>query len=48
MQNEYTVSATNLFKYQTLNDDSFSQTGFRTSQYMVQPRYVILSLKYNL
>jgi hypothetical protein len=45
---EYTVGATNLLNTKTLNDDSFSQTGFRTSQYMVQPRYVILSLKYNL
>jgi hypothetical protein len=45
---EYTVSATNLLNTKTLNDDSFSQTGFRTSQYMVQPRYIIFSLKYNL
>ena len=45
---EYTVAATNLLNTKTLNDDSFSQTGFRTSQYMVQPRYIILSLKYNL
>jgi hypothetical protein len=45
---EYTVGATNLLNTKTLNDDSFSQTGFRTSQYLVQPRYVILSLKYNL
>lgn len=45
---EYTVAATNVLNTKTLNDDSFSQTGFRTSQYIVQPRYIIFSLKYNL
>jgi hypothetical protein len=45
---EYTVAATNLLNTKTLNDDSFNQTGFRTSQYMVQPRYIIFSLRYNL
>ena len=45
---EYKVSATNLLNTQTLNDDSFSQFATRTSQYTVQPRYVIFSLKYNL
>ena len=45
---EYKVSATNLLSTTTLNDDSFSQFSTRTSQYRVQPRYVIFSLKYNL
>lgn len=45
---EYTLAATNLLNTKTLNDDSFSQTGFRTSQYRVQPRYIVVSLKYNL
>lgn len=45
---EYKVAATNLLNTQTLNDDSFSQFATRTSQYTVQPRYVIFSLKYNL
>ena len=45
---EYKVSVTNLLNTQTLNDDSFSQFSTRTSQYTVQPRYVIFSLKYNL
>lgn len=45
---EYKVAATNLLNTQTLNDDSFSQFSTRTSQYTVQPRYVIFSLKYNL
>ena len=45
---EYKVAATNLLNTTSLNDDSFSQFSTRTSQYTVQPRYVILSLKYNL
>ena len=45
---EYKVSATNLLNTTSLNDDSFSQFATRTSQYVVQPRYLILSLKYNL
>jgi hypothetical protein len=45
---EYKVSGTNLLNTTSLNDDSFSQFSTRTSQYTVQPRYVIFSLKYNL
>lgn len=45
---EYKVAATNILNTQTLNDDNFSQFATRTSQYAVQPRYVIFSLKYNL
>jgi hypothetical protein len=45
---EYKISATNLLNTKTLNDDSFTQFSTRTSQYSVQPRYIILSLKYNL
>lgn len=45
---EYKISATNLLNTRSLNDDSFSQFSSRTSQYTVQPRYVIFSLKYNL
>ncbi len=45
---EYKIAATNLLNTKSLNDDSFSQLITRTSQYTVQPRYVILSLKYNL
>ncbi|WP_339920616.1 carboxypeptidase regulatory-like domain-containing protein [uncultured Flavobacterium sp.] len=45
---EYTVAATNLLNTKTINDDTFSQTGYRSSQYLVQPRYVVFSLKYNL
>jgi hypothetical protein len=45
---EYRISGTNLLNTTSLNDDSFNQTGFRTSQYIVQPRYIVFSLKYNL
>ena len=45
---EYKVSATNLLNTTSLNDDSFSQFSTQTSQYTVQPRYIIFSLKYNL
>lgn len=45
---EYKVAATNLLNTTSLNDDSFTQFSTRTSQYTVQPRYIILSLKYNL
>ncbi len=45
---EYKISGTNLLNTTSLNDDSFNTTFIRTSQYVVQPRYVILSLKYNL
>ncbi len=45
---EYKLSGTNLLNTTSLNDDNFSQTSLRTSQYTVQPRYVIFSMKYNL
>jgi hypothetical protein len=45
---EYKVAATNLLNTNTLNDDSFTQFSTRTSQYTIQPRYIIFSLKYNL
>lgn len=45
---EYKISGTNLLNTTSLNDDSFSQFSTRTSQYVVQPRYIIFSMKYNL
>lgn len=47
---EYKLSATNLLNTTSLNDNSFNALGGSTnfSSYYVQPRYVILSLKYNL
>lgn len=45
---EYKISGTNLLNTTSLNDDSFNQNIIRTSQYRVQPHYVIFSMKYNL
>jgi hypothetical protein len=45
---EYKLAATNLLNTTSLNDDSFNQFSTRNSQYRVQPRYIIFSLKYNL
>ncbi len=45
---EYKIGATNLLNTTTLNDDSFNQARTTTSQYRIQPRYLIFSLKYNL
>ena len=45
---EYKLSATNLLNTSSLNDDSFNQSRFSTSQYVVQPRYIMFGLKYNL
>lgn len=45
---EYKISGTNLLNTKSLNDDSFTQFSTRTSQYTVQPRYLIFSFKYNL
>jgi hypothetical protein len=45
---EYKISATNLLNTTSLNDDNFTQFSTSTSQYTVQPRYLIFSMKYNL
>ncbi|GIZ09204.1 TonB-dependent receptor [Flavobacterium sp. UMI-01] len=45
---EYKLSATNILNTTSLNDDSFTEFATRTSQYTVQPRYIIFSMKYNL
>ena len=47
---EYKISGTNILDTKSLNSNSFNQIGgiSNFSSYFVQPRYVILSLKYNL
>ena len=47
---EYKLSATNLLNTKALNDNSFNALGGSTnfSSYYVQPRYIVLSLKYSL
>ncbi|MCR5863297.1 TonB-dependent receptor family protein [Flavobacterium sp. J372] len=45
---EFKVGGTNLFNTTSLNDDSFNQFSTSTSRYRVQPRYVLLSVRYSL
>ena len=45
---EYSINATNLTNNQVLNNDTFNDLFFRTSSYVVQPRYVILKIKYDI
>jgi hypothetical protein len=45
---EYKLSGTNLLNTTSLNDDNFSQFRTSSSRYLVQPRYLIFSIKYNL
>jgi hypothetical protein len=45
---EYRISGTNLLNTTSINNSSFNITSFNASQYFVQPRYLIFSLKYNL
>lgn len=47
---EWKLSGTNLLDTKSINDSSFDQLGGRSSfsTYVVQPRYLILSLKYAL
>ena len=47
---EWKLSGTNLLETRGLNTNSFNQLGGTSSfsSYVVQPRYIILSLKYNL
>lgn len=45
---EYRISGTNLLNTKSINRDSFNVVSFSSSQYFVQPRYLIFSLKYNL
>ncbi len=47
---EYKLAGTNILNTESLNTNSFNQLGgiSNFSSYFVQPRYIILSLKYNL
>ena len=45
---EYSLAATNLLNNHSINDDSFSEFVTSTSQFMVQPRYYMFSVKYHL
>lgn len=45
---EYSVQVTNLLNNTELNQDSFNELFFRTSSYVIQPRYVMFKIKYDL
>ena len=45
---EFRLGGTNLLNTTSLNDDSFSQFSTQTSRYKVQPRYLMLTVNYNL
>jgi hypothetical protein len=45
---EYRLSGTNLANTPSLNDDNFSQFRTSSSRYLVQPRYLVFSLKYDI
>ncbi|AWH84999.1 TonB-dependent receptor [Flavobacterium album] len=45
---EFKVGGTNLLNTRSLNDDSFNQFSTFTSRYRVQPRYLLLTVKYDL
>lgn len=45
---EYKIAVTNVLNTVSLNDNSFNQFTISSSQYRVQPRYIVCSLKYNL
>lgn len=45
---EFRVGGTNLLNTTSLNDDSFNQFSTQTSRYKVQPRYLMLTIRYDL
>ncbi len=45
---EYSIEVTNLLDNQEINQDSYSELYFSTSTYVVQPRYVMFKVKYEL
>lgn len=45
---EYILGVTNLLDTKSLNQDNTNALYFSTSEYFIQPRYVVLSVKYDL
>ncbi len=45
---EYKLGVTNILNTESINSDSFNELYNSTSNYVVQPRYWLLSVKYNL
>ena len=45
---EYGIHGTNLTNNQVINNDSFNDFFFRTSAYVVQPRFLVFRVRYEL
>jgi len=45
---EYTLGVTNILDTKSLNQDSTNTLYTSTSEYFIQPRYVVFSIKYDL
>ena len=45
---ELSIEATNLLNDQTINKDGFNNFYDFTTSYVVQPRYLLFTIKYNL
>lgn len=45
---EFSIHGTNLTNNQDLNQDTFNDLFFRTTEYAVQPRYILFKIKYDL
>lgn len=45
---EYKLEATNLLNTKSLNRDNINTLSTSTTEYFIQPRYVVLSVRYNL
>ena len=45
---EYTLGITNILDTESLNQDNTNTLFTSTSEYFIQPRYVVLSIKYDL
>ena len=45
---EFGVGVTNLLNDQSINRDSFNQFYSQTRMYVIQPRYILFKLKYDL
>ena len=45
---EFGVSATNLLNDTQINRDSFNQFSFTTNSYIIQPRYIVFQITYDL
>ena len=45
---EFGVRATNLFNDTQINQDSFNQFSFTTNSYIIQPRYIVFEITYDI